>query len=273
MSDGSRRAKQMARLLVDGQWFDPVQADSIYECDLEDLIIAQAPVLYPNYWVMKYKRIIRSEHGTAKPDLAFIEKSYRGWYLCEVELGSHDLIAHVIPQVSVFCSARVGSAEASYIAGKEDTLNEEQLAAMMKGLPPGVLVLVNKFDLSWRHAINQWGALVGFIELYRDPAQRLIMRINGDDLSMPEELVSECIRDGLLPNALRVSAPAPINELANPDLELWYEGGRTHWKVLQSGGSCWLLPKDRCPLGQKDHRFTITRDADARLKLEKVNKK
>ena len=272
MSDGQRRLKPMARLLVDGQWFDPVQADSIYESDLEDLIISQASVLYPNYQVMKYKRIINSEYGTAIPDLAFIEKSYRGWYLCEVELGSHDLFGHVIPQVSVFCNARVGAAEASYIAGKESTLNEEQLAAMMKGVPPGVLVLVNTFDLLWRQAISKWGALVGFIELYRDQAQRLIMRINGDDLRMPEEVVSECIRDELLPNALRVSAPAAIDEIANPDLELWYEGGRTLWKVLRAGGSCWLLPKERCPLGQKDQRFIITREANARIKLEKVTK-
>ena len=263
----------MARLLFDGQWFDPVQADSIYESDLEDLIIAQASELYPNYWVMKYKRVINSEYGTAIPDLAFIEKSYRSWYLCEVELGSHDLLSHVIPQVSVFCNARVGAAEASYIAQRNDTLDGGRLGDMMRGVPPGVLILVNTFDPSWQKAISQWGALVGFIEVYRDPAQRMIMRINGDDLGMPDELVSECIRDKMLPNALRVSAPAPVGELANPDLELWYEGGRTLWNVLRSGGSCWLLPKERCPLGPKDQRFVINREADGRLKLEKVARK
>lgn len=260
----------MARLLVDGQWFDPVQADSIYESDLEDLIIKQSPIIYPNYRVMKYKRVINSEYGTAIPDLAFVEKDYRAWYLCEVELGSHDLFSHVIPQVSVFCNARVGEAEAAYMASKEPALDEAQLSAMMKGVPPGVIVLVNTFDPLWRRALTQWGALVGFIELYRDAGQRLIMRINGDDLNIPEELISECVRDELLPNALRVSAPAPIDQLASPDLELWYEGGRTLWKVLRSGGSCWLLPKERCPLGAKDQRFRIMRDANARIRLEKA---
>ncbi len=262
----------MARLLVDGQWFDPVQADSIYESDLEDLIMAQAAVLYANYWVIKYKRIIESEYGAAVPDLAFIDKNYRGWYLCEVELGSHDLFAHVVPQVSVFCNARVGVSEATYIAGKESVLDESQLGAMMRGVPPGVLVLVNTFDPLWRRALSQWGALVGFIELYRDSAQRLILRINGDDLSIPKELVSECTRDELLPNALRVASPAPIDQLASPDLELWYEGGRTVWRVLRSGGSCWLLPKERCPLGHKDQRFKITRDANGQMKLERASK-
>ena len=120
-----------------------------------------------------------------------------------------------------------------------------------------------------KHLISG-GALVGFIELYQDAAQRLILRINGDNLTMPEELISECVRDKLLPYALRVSSPAPIDDLADPGLELLYEGGRTLWKVLWSGGSCWLLPKERCPLGKKDQRFTITRDSNARLKLEKV---
>ena len=86
----------MARLLVDGRWFDPIQADSVYESDLEDLIIAHSASLYPNFWVIKYKRMVQSEYGTAKPDLAFIEKNYRTWYLCEVELGTHDLSGHVI---------------------------------------------------------------------------------------------------------------------------------------------------------------------------------
>ena len=236
------------------------------------MIIKQAPIIYPNYHVMQYKRIINSEYGTAIPDLAFIEKDYRAWYLCEVELGSHDLFSHVIPQVSVFCNARVGEPEAEYMAIKESALDPNQLLAMMKGVPPGVVVLVNTFDPLWRRALTQWGALVGFIELYRDAGQRLIMRINGDDLSIPEEIISECLRDELLPNALRVSAPAPIEQLANPDIELWYEGGRTVWKVLRSGGSCWLLPKERCPLGTKDQRFTITRDVNSRVKLEKVRK-
>ncbi|MBC6405229.1 MAG: hypothetical protein GDA41_05800 [Rhodospirillales bacterium] len=258
--------------MFDGQWFNPVQADSIYESDLEDLIIKQAPVIYPNYWVIKYKRVIASEYGTAIPDLAFIEKSYRAWYLCEVELGSHDLFAHVMPQVSVFCNALVGRAEACYLAKKETMLDVSQLTAMMQGVRPGVLVLVNAFDPRWWRALTESGALVGLIELYRDSGQRFIMRINGDDLHIPEQLISECVRDKLLPNALRVSAPAPIDQLANPDLELWYEGGRTVWKVLRTGGSCWLLPKERCPLRVKDQRYIITRDTNARVRLERAKK-
>jgi len=262
----------MARLLVDGQWFDPIQADSIYESDLEDLIISQAPNLYPDYRVIKYKKVISSEYGTAVPDLALIEKNYRAWYLCEVELGSHGLASHVVPQIAVFCNARVGSTEASYIASRESTLDKEQLTAMMKGVPPGVLVLVNTFNPFWRKVLGQWGARVGFIELYRNSAQRLIMRINGDDLAIRDELITECVRDPLLPNALRVASPAPVIKLANPDLELWYEGGRTLWKVLNAGGSCWLLPKERCPLDGKIQRYVITSDGNRRIRLEKADR-
>ena len=174
----------MARLLADGHWFEPVQADSIYESDLEELIIAQAAVLYPNYWVIKYKRIINSEYGAAIPDSGPYREELSRVVPVRGGAGLARPVQACHPQVSVFCNARVGAAEASYIAAKESALDETQLAAMMKGVPPGVLVLVNTFDHVWRQAISQWGALVGFIELYRDPAQRLIMRINGDDLSM-----------------------------------------------------------------------------------------
>lgn len=263
----------MARLLVDGRWFDPVQADSIYESDLEDLIIAHSASLYPNFWVIKYKRMIQSEYGTAKPDLAFIEKNYRTWYLCEVELGTHDLLSHVVPQIMVFCNARVGDTEAQYIAEREPHLNAVQLAAMMKGEPPGVMVLVNHFDQSWRRTLSQQGARVGFIEIYRDTAQRMILRINGDDLSIPGEIVSECMRDPVLRNALKLSSPAPLEQLASPRLDLWYEGGRTSWKILRAGGTCWLLPLARYPLDPKDQRFTIVMDANDQLRLKRGHAK
>jgi hypothetical protein len=263
----------VARLLVDGRWFDPVQADSIYESDLEDLIIAHSASLYPNFWVIKYKRVIESEYGTAKPDLAFIEKNYRIWYLCEVELGTHDLSGHVVPQIMVFSNARVGDTEAQYIAGREPHLNAVQLAAMMKGEAPGVVVLVNHFDQSWRRILGQWGALVGFIEIYRDTAQRIILRINGDDLSIPEEILSECMRDPVLRNALKVSSPAPLEQRGTPRLDLWYEGARTSWKMLRAGGTCWLLPLARFPLNPRDQRFTIIADANDQLWLKKGSRK
>jgi hypothetical protein len=172
-----------------------------------------------------------------------------------------------------FRNARVGDTEAHYIAEREPHLDAVKLAAMMKGEPPGVLVLVNHFDRSWRRTLGQWGALVGFIEIYRDPAQRMILRINGDDLSIPEEIVSECVRDLCLRNALKVNSPAPLEQLANPYLDLWYEDGRTSWKILRAGGTCWLLPRDRCPLDPKDQRFTIVMDANDQLRLKKGRRK
>jgi hypothetical protein len=108
----------------------------------------------------------------------------------------------------VFCNACVRDTEAQYIADQEPRLDAVQLAAMMKGEAPGVMVLVNHFDQSWRRILGQSGALVGFIEIYRDAAQRMILRINGDDLSIPEEIVSECMRDPVLRNALNSHAPA-----------------------------------------------------------------
>lgn len=81
------------------------------------------------------------------------------------------------------------------------------------------------------------------------------------------------MRDPVLRNALKLSSPAPLEQRANPRLDLWYEGGRTSWRILRAGGTCWLLPSARFPLGPKDRRFTIVMDANDQLRLKRRHAK
>jgi hypothetical protein len=259
----------MARLLIDGEWFDSISPDSIYEKDFEDLLLANAGHLYPSFYAARFKAIVESEHGRAKPDLALIDRSYRSWWVVEVELGSHPLRGHVEQQVAILATAKYGQAEAQQLAKHDAELDPEALVEMMRGRQPRVLIIVNQTKPQWATALARYDALVGVAELFRSRRDHMtVLRINGEH---PEELgdvVSLCRVDGVLPNSLRVDSPANLGFDAAETAEIWLDGSLTEWARIDSGTTAWLVPTRRNPLPFGSRSFTLRRSDDGRLMLE-----
>src|SRR5262245_12721093 len=92
----------MPRILIKGSWYDPVAGSSLYEADYENAIIAHSAGLFPGFFCCKFKALIDSEYGRARPDLALVDEEYRSWYVVEVELDEHPLESHVEEQVRKF---------------------------------------------------------------------------------------------------------------------------------------------------------------------------
>src|SRR4051812_24691321 len=99
-------------------------------------------MLFPGFVAVPFKSIVSSDSGSARADYALIENGYRSWWVVEVELSTHSLHGHVIPQVSVLANARYGADEARLLAARASHLEERRLVSLMKGLPPRVLVVV-----------------------------------------------------------------------------------------------------------------------------------
>ena len=94
----------MARFLLGDEWFDQLSSTALYESEYERLLLSNARALFPDYHVVEFKPIIQSEYGTAKPDLALVDRDLRLWWVVEVELAHHSLKGHVLPQVEILTS-------------------------------------------------------------------------------------------------------------------------------------------------------------------------
>ena len=125
-----------------------------------------------------------------RPDLALIDPRYRKWCVVEVELAHHDIYTHVLPQIDVFCSGKYDDGHALYLAKQDLSLDLARLTQMMAGLPPDVMVVVDRPDTSWRRHLRALGALLGIVEPFRGPNDEIMFRINGDQPELPGDVLN-----------------------------------------------------------------------------------
>lgn len=250
----------MAKLLVDGEFFDSVNSDSIYEGDFEALLLSHADLLYPDFHLLPFKGLVQSEYGSGRPDLALVDKRYRCWWVVEVELSSHSLRNHVEVQVSVFSTAKYG-AEAAAELCKDQRVEPAAISEMLKGSQPRVFVIVNQPRPDWVATLAKWNAIVGVAELFRSRRNRTILRINGSQPTVPVNELTRCRVDSLMQNFLKVDSPAALLHLqALPLIPITFEGSVAEWKFLRSSENVWLIPNGRYPLPPKQRVYKLVSD-------------
>ena len=78
----------MARLLVNGEWYESLASTAYYEAEYERLILEQSEMLYPHHRMVSFRPTLASDGNTAKPDFALIAKDYASWFVVEVGTGT-----------------------------------------------------------------------------------------------------------------------------------------------------------------------------------------
>lgn len=157
----------MARLLANGSWYEPVSSAVQYESDFEALVVSRACQLFPDYVLLPFKCTVESESDRAQADLALVEKSYRHWWVIEVETANHSLRSHVLPQIEVLLAGRYVADHVDYICSKSPSLSRLSVSEMIKGSQPNVLVLVNEPCPSWVEPIHNLGAQLAVLHMFR----------------------------------------------------------------------------------------------------------
>ena len=238
------------------------------EIDFENLIVAQAENLFPDYQTVPFKATVESEDGRRKPDLALIDRSYRYWWVVEVEMAHHSLRHHVIPQVEVFSRGKYGQGHCDYLYDKCNTLDYPALTDMIKGAQPRVLVVVNESVPSWREPIHRLDGLVTVVELFRSSRNQHILRINGDyPAGTDVSILSTCRLDDMIPRLLRIDSPAALGMTSGESVEIRLDGRLTIWSRLDSAKEVWLAPSGRNPLVAKCD-YVIVRDLEGNLSFD-----
>lgn len=255
----------MPRLLHDGEWFEALSADAVFEADYEALLLERGSLLYPGFYLVRFKRKVHSEFGSGIPDLALIDRGYRCWWIVEVELGSHRLEGHVRQQVEIFSNAKYTADDALHLASVDAQLDPVRLHRMMLGASPRVLVLVNQVRPEWTAWLRKYDALVGVAEMFRARTNKIILRINGQHPEPVTDIVTRCVVDLVIPKALIVESPAGLPDGETLDIE--FDGAATRWRRMESRDRVWLVPDRRSPLPPGQREYEILLQADGRLSL------
>src|SRR5438067_2093186 len=79
-----------------------MDATAIAERQFEITAVRILRALYPSCHVFEFKPVINYSGTGWRPDLALVDKNMGYWFVIEVEIATHSLQRHVLPQVSAF---------------------------------------------------------------------------------------------------------------------------------------------------------------------------
>lgn len=124
---------------------DPTQ---VAEDDFEKVAIETLKELYPDCHVFSYKPTIMHDGVGWKPDVAVVAKDYSYWFVIEVEIASHSLQKHVLPQVRAI---RLGEYSESACAWLARALNiaKDVAETIIRYVPRYTAVVTNHEDGGW----------------------------------------------------------------------------------------------------------------------------
>jgi hypothetical protein len=259
----------MAKLLIDGVLYQSLSSTAFFEDEYEILVLRGCASLFPQHYAVPFKKLVESEDGRAMPDLALIEKSYRKWWVVEIELAHHSLTRHVLPQVAVLANAVYARDVATYLSQQSNELHPPSLENMMKGSQPQVLVIANSLVPDWVQPLSSYGALLAAVEVFRSDRNKHALRLNG---ACPRELgdeISTLRFDPLIPRLMIVDSPGGLQSSSDKRLLIELDGAITEWTVIPTKDRVWLSPVKANPL-VPGHKYALLKDDDGRLKLQPV---
>ncbi|MEP1032479.1 hypothetical protein [Ekhidna sp.] len=258
----------MARLLINNEWFDEVSAKALRESEFENFFLENAETLYPDYYTIPFKGIIiESEYGTAKADLALIDKEYLNWWVIEVEMSRHSLNGHVLPQVHCLSAGVYGADVASYFHRKCPALDIEKLKVLMKGKQPRVMVVLDIPKKDWGAKLEKHNAILSVFQIFRSESGNHIYRVNGDYPHKFGMGRSKCQFAHLLTNFLKIDSPSILSVPDKEKVTIKIDGSITEWKRMDIMDAVYLYPISYNPLDIKKE-YVLLKEPDSRYHIK-----
>lgn len=262
----------MARILVNDTWYEQLDPSALYESEFERLVLDRADLLYPEFYAVPFKPLVFSEDDAAKPDFALIDKEYRNWWVVEVEMVSHSLNSHVLPQIRTLSQATYGEPEAYLLSQQDTRLHLEKLRDLMKGKQPQVLVILNASKADWEAPLMRHDAILSFCEIFRSNSGDVVLRVDGAYPEQSTEVLSSCYVDPIMRQFLVVESPACLGVLPNQRIAMFYDGGVTEWIRTDAQDTVWLNSVADNPLLPRQ-KYDIARRSDGKLIIQRQERK
>jgi len=222
--------------------FQMLDATSMPEAEFEN-DVAQALMCYePGFVCVPFHGTFTFERESYRPDLALVARDASHWFVIEVELVTHSLHGHVVPQVRAL---RYGEPQPDCVESLANgaSISRSQASRLINDVPRSVLVAVNRRLVEWEYALRAVDVGLVSISVYGAPEGERAYEVNGT-LEIPVACLgfgtySATDRGVIFPRAVGLSAGiVQIEEV---------ESGHGLWKVIHDGARSWLVRTDGEP--------------------------
>jgi len=135
--------------------FDKADPTGGLEAEFEAVALRILARLYPSCYVFKFKPLVQENGLYWRPDLAIVDKECRYWFVVEVEIATHSLERHVLPQVRAFRDGDYESDLCAAAIAASTGLAHDEAATLIRYVPRYVAVVSNHEDVIWASSLAQ----------------------------------------------------------------------------------------------------------------------
>lgn len=267
----------MTRIFLHNNKFHKILPSSFHEGEFEKIVTLQAPDLYPDYYVIPFKKTVISPHGNKKPDLVFIAKDYKDWYVVEVEMTYHSLDSHVEPQIHSLATAKYDDDDViKYMCKKCSKLDWAKTSKLVHNEPAKILLILNELNDSWAGELNnKYGVITSVFEVFHNTSSSFQVspphRAYGISRHYPIYSLSVTTKCSIHPQLsyLGIVDNSMLQLKPSDEVILEFDGCTTFWKVVEGPEKkLWLKMdgRDECIIN-KNKCYEITKLRDNSLFL------
>ncbi|HWM46201.1 MAG TPA: hypothetical protein VNR11_04730 [Xanthobacteraceae bacterium] len=222
--------------------FDLWDADAALETEFE-LIVAKALIcIYPKYHCIPFGGTFKLEGNISRPDIALVAKDMSHWFVIEVELVSHSLEGHVLPQIRTF---RYGEPQNDCVSvlAKALSMDRAQMQTFVLTVPRSVAVIANKRHRDWEIALRSLQVQLLAVSAFNSPNGQQAVEIDGNLIAQQQHLGFG--QYSATDRALRFHRGVNL-----PDGEIMvdsFDGSGGVWTVTRDSTTAWVTKNQGVP--------------------------
>lgn len=217
--------------------------DAMSETEFEHAVVKALACAYPEYSCVLFGGTFRHEDsGARRPDLALVARNFSHWFIVEVELTSHSLEQHVLPQVRSFVYGDPQE-DCSSILSDRLNISKSRAETLVRFVPRSVAIIANRRNEMWRQALRGLNAQMVVVSVFKTAAGGDAVELDGELLA-----VQRSLGFGIYSAVDRsVRFPASVC-LPRGELEFVDEGGAAAtWLVREGSGLLWATKRIGVP--------------------------
>jgi hypothetical protein len=258
----SRMRKVMVSPCHPDYIFTMCDPDLPTEAEFEAITLRAFGCVYPQYRCILFGGRFLYEGDYRKPDLAMVARDRSHWFVIEVELVSHSLEGHVLPQVQAF---RYGEPqnECAGLLSRELGIDLGEAATLINCVPRAVVVVTNRARSDWENMIRAHQGQLLTITRFQGPTGREAFEVSGSLAAVKESLGfgTYSAQDGMIRFASSIKLPD-----GHIQLEMT-SGVASLWRVLRDERFTWVI-KDTGRIDVADGaHIQLIRAIDGRITL------
>ena len=165
-----------------------------------------------------------------------MDKGFAYWFVVEIEIATHHLEKHIIPQVTAFCEGRYDE-NAVGILSEALNVGTQRAETLLATIPRNVVVVSNKRDEKWNQKLATLGAQHIVIESYRNKTTgQTVHWVEGELIPAHRSLGFGRVRltDGVIVTQVGSFWKEGVFEIHGPD-------GTANWQCSIANERAWLM--------------------------------